>query len=370
MDRTKTGIYIHIPFCRSKCPYCDFYSLASSECSEQYLTALCNELSDKKRLKEYTGEVEGIEIDTVYFGGGTPSLMTPYQLSRVLKAVRTGFDISSDCEITLECNPSSKGLSELLFAAADEGVNRISLGMQSSSDCERRLLGRRGGVSEVENAVKAAKKAGISNISLDVMIGVPDSNEDTVRASLDKAMELDAKHISAYILKIEEGTYYYKHRERYNFPDEDKTADMYLFMSEYLRNNGYIHYEISNFCRDGFHSRHNMKYWDGVPYLGFGPGAHSFFNGKRFYFPRDINAFISESPAVYDGDGGDEEEKILLSLRTFRGISLDKRSDSFIKKAELYEKYGYGKISDGNFSLTPEGYLISNTIISELLSVN
>lgn len=368
MDRIdKAGIYIHIPFCRSKCPYCDFYSAASKECPDEYVEALCDEIKNRGRMREFVSSREKITADTLYFGGGTPSLLTPRQLEKLISAARDCFSVGADSEITLECNPSSENLSELLSAAASLGVNRISLGMQSSSDSERKALGRKGNGETVKNAVRAAQKAGIDNISLDIMIGVPDSTEKTLKDSLDFASALEVSHISAYILKIEEGTYYHRNLSKLNLPDEDMTADMYLFMSEYLQDQGYMHYEVSNFCRDGAYSRHNMKYWELSPYLGIGPSAHSFYNGKRFFYPRDIRSFIEGEPCEFDSFGGDEEEKIFLPLRTYKGISLAKKSEDFIKKARFFEKNGLARINGDNFSLTDEGYLLSNSIISELL---
>ncbi|MBE6717198.1 MAG: radical SAM family heme chaperone HemW [Ruminococcaceae bacterium] len=368
MDRIdKAGIYVHIPFCRSKCPYCDFYSLPSKKCDDEYVDAVCDEMKNLSRMKAFIPKGEKISADTLYFGGGTPSLLSAAQLENLINTARESFFLGDDSEITLECNPSSENLGEFLKSAASFGVNRISLGMQSSSDRERRMLGRKGGTDSIAAAVNAAEKAGIDNISLDIMVGVPESNIGTLRESLDFAATLGASHISAYILKIEEGTYYYRNREKLKLPDEDETADMYLFMSQYLKEKGYFHYEVSNFCKDGAYSRHNMKYWDMIPYLGFGPGAHSFYGGKRFYFPRDIHSFIEGKPCEYDGEGGDDEEKLLLSLRTYKGISLTDKSPQFIEKARFFEKNGFAQINGDNFSLLDKGYLLSNSIISELL---
>ncbi len=321
-------------------------------------------------MKEFLICDEKISVDTVYFGGGTPSLMTGAQLQKVVCAVKSSFIVAEDSEITVECNPSSPGLQDFLQKAAQAGVNRISLGMQSAADNERKSLGRTGGRESVENAVRFAKKAGIENISLDIMIGVPGSSMLSLEKTLDFAVSLGVPHISAYMLKLEEGTHFYKNRHKLQLPDEDETADMYLFMSRFLKDRGFIHYEISNFCKEGYHSRHNMKYWQGAPYLGIGPAAHSFYNKKRFYFPRDISAFMNGEPAAYDGEGGDEEEEILLGLRTLDGVRLSDKNDLFIKKARLFADSGFGKITEDNrFVLNAEGYLISNSIISELLSV-
>ena len=363
MDRTKAGLYFHVPFCQSKCPYCDFYSLADKSLTDRYTDSICEELESFDRIGELVKRDEKIPVDTIYFGGGTPSLLSPLQLQRVLNTARENFIVSEGAEITVECNPSSPGLREFLESAAANGVNRISLGMQSSSDNERRRLGRKGTACDVENAVSFARTAGIENISLDVMVGVPDSSIRTLEGSLSFAVSLGVPHISAYMLKIEEGTFYHKNAEKLKLPDEDETADMYLFMSEYLREKGYLHYEISNFCKDGLFSRHNMKYWEDAPYIGFGPSAHSYYGGKRFYFPRDIHAFINGEGAVYDGEGGDREEKLMLSLRTYKGISLEEKNKEFIRLTEKFVSQGLGEIRDGRFALTPAGMLVSNSII-------
>lgn len=363
MDRTKTGLYFHVPFCQSKCPYCDFYSLTDKGLKEGFVDALCHEIRTFDRIGEFVGRGSVTEVDTVYFGGGTPSLLTPAQLGSILSCVRENFTVSEDAEITVECNPSSPALGEFLGSAASFGVNRISLGMQSSSGNERKRLGRKGSAEDVLNAVSFARKAGIDNISLDVMVGVPDSSIETLKDSLSFVTELGVPHVSAYMLKIEEGTFYHKNIEKLNLPDEDETADMYLFMSEYLREKGYFHYEISNFCKEGFYSRHNMKYWEMAPYIGFGPSAHSFYGGKRFYFPRDTEGFIRGGRAVYDGTGGDEEEGLMLSLRTYKGIPLENRNKKFIELTEKFVSTGLGEIRDGCFVLTPSGMLVSNSII-------
>lgn len=336
---------------------------------ENYVNALCEEIKTFDRICEFVPKNTEITVDTIYFGGGTPSLLSPSQLERILECARENFAVSEKAEITVECNPSSPSLREFLNSASVLGVNRISLGMQSSCNNERRKLGRKGTASDVENAVHYARLAGIENISLDVMVGVPDSNIDTLCDSLDFAASLGVPHISAYMLKIEEGTYYHRNMEKFNIPDEDETADMYLFISEYLREKGYLHYEISNFCKEGFFSRHNMKYWELAPYIGFGPSAHSFYGGKRFYFSRDINAFIKGERALFDGEGGDKEEKLMLSLRTYKGIPFKNENNEFINLIKNFIGKGLGEEKDGRFVLTPEGMLLSNSIILMLTEV-
>lgn len=368
MDRTdKTGLYFHIPFCRSKCPYCDFYSVTSKSCTDEYVNALVDEIKTGKRCSEFIRRNGKLSVDTVYFGGGTPSLLSVKQTEQILAAVRESFILSDDSEITVECNPSSPDLSDFLKGAASLGINRVSLGMQSSSDSERKILGRAGGRKAIFDAVEFSRAAGIENISLDIMAGVPESTMASLKDSLDFAINLGVPHISSYMLKIEEGTYYYKNRDKLNLPTEDETADMYVFMSSYLRENGFFHYEVSNFCKNGLYSRHNMKYWELSPYIGIGAAAHSFFGGRRFYFAPDINSFINGGKAVYDGDGGDADEELMLALRTYKGISVTDKNPDFLKKISLFCEKGLGKIENGRFSLTAEGFLLSNSIITTLI---
>ena len=331
------------------------------------MNALIDETKTGRRTEEFIERDGKIFVDTVYFGGGTPSLLSVNQLEKIMSAVRESFILSEDSEITVECNPSSSDLADFLKGAASLGVNRISLGMQSSSDSERRILGRAGGKKAVSDAVEFSRNAGIENISLDIMTGVPESTISTLKDSLDFALSLGVPHISSYMLKIEEGTYYYKNRDKLNLPSEDMTADMYLFMASYLKEKGFLHYEVSNFCQGGKLSRHNMKYWELKSYIGIGAAAHSFYGGKRFYFPSDMNSFISGGKAVYDGEGGDADELLMLSLRTYKGISLSNRNPDFLKKINLFCEKGLGICENDRFSLTSQGFLVSNSIISALI---
>lgn len=339
------GLYIHIPFCRSKCPYCDFYSVRYDALSaEKYVDRLCGE------IKRYSDS-----FDTIYIGGGTPSIL-PYQLiGRILGAIKAQLVISPDAEITIECNPS-KNLERDFEEYRRFGINRISLGMQSARNEERFALGRTAGQTEVAKAVNDARKAGIYNISLDVMLGTP---KQTI-ASLDETFEfiynMNVPHISAYMLKIEEGTKFFEMKDSLALPDDDTVAQMYLKTVCALKTIGINQYEISNFAKLGFESRHNIKYWKLDEYLGIGASAHSFYKGKRFYYDKDFCI-------VPDGDGGNREEQIMLGLRLTEGI--DK---SLVRKDySQYIKMGLLIESSGKISLTPEGMLVSNTIINSLI---
>ena len=362
-----TGIYIHIPFCKSKCPYCDFYSFKPDETQkDSYLKAVL------RCLKENKSQIK-TPVDTVYFGGGTPSFFGGERIKAVLDCIKENYNLVSP-EITVECNPSSVS-DEFFKVISEAGVNRISMGMQSAVNRERKILGRLSGREETEKAIAFAKKHGIDNISLDIMLGVPDQTMESLDESIDFLLNADIKHISAYMLKIEEGTPFYKMQNTLTLPDEDTVCEMYLHTAKKLSENGFTQYEISNFSKKGFESRHNLHYWRTEEYLGIGPSAHSFLNGKRFYFERDFESFLKNPAPTEDGDGGSEEEFIMLSLRLSEGFSKEKFKARFgrnpdeeiFRKAELFRKNGLLKITDDCISLTPEGFLLSNTIIGNLL---
>jgi oxygen-independent coproporphyrinogen-3 oxidase len=353
------GLYLHIPFCNGKCAYCDFYSaFTNEELIDSYLTALIRE------IKQWGGKINR-PIDTIYLGGGTPSLLN-HRLVPLLKAVYENFTVLDNAEITLELNPADNVL-EILQNAKAAGINRISIGAQSGNDAELSLLGRRHTAADTESAVKTARELGFDNLSLDLMLGLPNSNTETFKKSLDFIVALNPEHISAYILKIEENTKFFKTQNTLNLPDDDSICDQYLLMCDTLEKAGFCHYEISNFAKNSFESKHNLKYWNCEEYLGLGPSAHSFLDGKRFYYPRDLKQFIKGNTPIPDGDGGDLEEQIMLALRLKKGIKTDTLSPKAIEKCELFAKNGLGILKNGNFSLNDNGMLLSNTIISEIL---
>ena len=365
---TNTGLYLHIPFCIKKCKYCDFYSgCADNRKIDSYTDALIRE------IKQWGGKITS-PIDTIYFGGGTPSLLE-HRLFDVMNAVRDNFCVLENSEITLEINPSGDS-KKILEYAIKAGINRLSIGIQSGDDEELKILGRTHNFSEAETTFKMARELGFRNISVDLMIGLPFSAQNKkLKSSLDKIIGLNPEHISAYILKIEPKTAFYKDMKSLCLPDDEEVSEQYLFMSQYLIEKGYSHYEISNFAKEGFESRHNVKYWTLADYLGIGPSAHSFIKGKRFYYSNDIKNFISGNDVINDGDGGDLEEYIMLSLRLKRGLNTEelyKKYDftlphNFYKKCEAFEKAGFIAVKNNNYCLTAEGMLLSNSIISELL---
>lgn len=360
-----TGIYIHIPFCKTKCPYCDFYSFKPDiNQKDSYLEAVLS------CLLKHKNEIKG-EVDTIYFGGGTPSFFGGERIKRVIDCIRDNYTVGN-AEITVECNPSSVD-EALLGQLKKAGVNRISMGMQSAVDEERKSLGRLSDKAQVERSVELIKSYGIDNISLDLMLGIPYQTKESLKESLDFIIKQDVKHISAYMLKIEEGTPFSK--MSLPLPDEDEVCELYLYCCEYLNEKGYSQYEISNFAKKGFESKHNLKYWHTEEYLGLGPSAHSFIGGERFYYPRDFSAFLKNPDPIPDGKGGDEEEYIMLSLRLSEGLTRKGFYERFkkelpeelFKKALPLEKSGLLKITKEGLHLTAKGFLLSNSIISTLL---
>ena len=367
------GVYIHIPFCKSKCPYCDFYSYrCNDEQKGKYVDAIIDEITTNRRASVYLKKP--FSADTLYLGGGTPSVLTGEQLYKIIDTAKKEYQLPPDAEITVECNPGSD-IESLIPYFKKAGVNRISLGMQSAVTKERQQLGRSADKERIRKVINLLEENGINNISLDIMLGVPSQTKESLEESLQFAVDCRVKHISAYILKIEEGTFFHKNIDRYSFPDENTVCDFYYHCSEFLEANGYSHYEISNFALPGFESRHNTKYWKLTNYLGIGAAAHSYIDGKRFYFESDSEKFINGAEAVFDDNGGDYEEYIMLRLRLKEGFSLselsriygEKHVKKIIKKAPLFKEQGFVNFDGENLSLTNKGFLLSNNIIAELI---
>lgn len=361
------GLYIHIPFCKSKCPYCDFYSGKADENDyNNYTKVLINSITlwSKKTDKK---------VSSVYFGGGTPSILGAERLFVLLHQIKKDFIIADKAEITVEVNPDSgKELDFELLKNA--GFNRISIGMQSAVEQELKALGRIHSANDAKITVERAQNAGIKNISLDLMLGIPHQTIDSLKKSIDFCADCGVTHISSYILKIESGTEFYKIQNKLELPDEDSQAQLYLFAVDYLKKLGFEQYEISNFSKSGYASRHNINYWKCGEYLGIGPSAHSFFEGKRFYYNRKMEDFINNK-TCFDCFGGDKEEFIMLSLRLKSGLNFLeyklKYNEDFPKeKIRIIKKYadmGYMILNDKCTYFSSEGYLVSNTIISELI---
>lgn len=360
--KTDFGIYIHIPFCSSKCSYCNFYSRVSSpQIREDYVSALCRE------TEKYKGR---LSPKTVYIGGGTPSLLTPEELLKIHKSLGIAFDLSKVEEFTVETNPEST-TEEFLSAFTDCGGNRVSIGVQSFDDGELSLCGRKHTSAEAEKAIEKIRKSGIDNISADFIMGLPSQTEKSLLSSLGKAAGLEIPHISAYILKVEENTVFSK--KGIKEPDEDRAAEMYLAASDFLSERGYEHYEISNFAKNGKKALHNSSYWQGKNYIAFGAGAYGFEDNVRYHISPDINAFISgNAEKITDeilSDGNLAEEYFLLSLRTSDGILKAKMNPEMLDFANKLEKTELGKFKKDSFALTPKGFLVSNEIISDFIDM-
>ena len=366
------GIYIHVPFCKQKCIYCDFYSLPRREdLMDAYVSALEGQLERFSQAADYSA-------GSVYFGGGTPSYLGPDRLCRLLRKVQAAFRVAHGAEITLEANPDSAGSPEDLSALRRTGFNRISLGMQSAGDDELKAIGRVHTMAQVRAAVNAARQAGFDNLSLDLIYGLPGQDLPRWRENLAAAAALEPEHLSCYGLKAEPGTPLYARRD--TLPGDEAQADMYLETVDFLERRGYRQYEISNFAKPGRESRHNLKYWTLEEYLGFGPGAHSCFQGRRFAWARDLDGYLTGSPALSEDQTLSRrdraEEYVMLRLRLAQGLRPDRFEglfgldfSPFLPFLELCEKAGYAVRREGAWRLTPQGFLVSNQIIGELLDL-
>lgn len=368
---SKLGLYIHIPFCVRKCAYCDFYSMPlDSTIAERYVNKILNE------LVRWGGILGCPPADTLYFGGGTPSLLKARQIEAIIDKSKQLFSLKN-AEITMEVNPA-EDLKEYLFEVSKAGVNRLSIGLQSANENELRMLSRRHTAKDVITCVNDSKAAGIDNISLDIMLGIPGQTKESLKNTVDFVLEREPQHISAYLLSLEKGTELYKNKALLDIPNDDEAGELYLYTSELLKKAGYERYEISNFAKNSKISKHNTKYWLGDDYLGLGPAAHSFINGKRFYYNRDINAYLTAPEEIPDGEGGTAEERLMLKLRLNSGLSLKEFAKEFpklltpnkinrlAKKAELLAKSGFVTFNSDVISLTDKGALVSNSIITSL----
>lgn len=366
------GLYIHIPFCKAKCAYCDFYSLAhSEEKMDAYMAALL------RHLEEVAPRAAGMQVDTVYFGGGTPSYLGAARLCRILQTVLRRYDVARDAEITLEANPDSAGDWKELRRLRRAGFNRLSLGVQSTDDALLRRIGRVHTYEQVQQAVKAARKAKFTNLSLDLIYGLPGQTVEDWQRTLADAVALGPEHLSCYGLKLEEGTPLWQQRQTLTLPDDDAQADMYLYTVAALGEMGYEQYEISNFAKPGKASRHNLKYWNMEEYAGFGPGVHSDFGGVRYGYVRDIDSYIAGKLVLSESENDStlarDYEYVMLSLRTAAGIdrqTFEKRYRQRFQPMETlfeqYEKAGLALPTEGGWRLTPKGFLVSNSIIAAL----
>ena len=371
------GIYVHIPFCLSKCEYCDFYSIpqANEDVMDRYLKALCT------HIRESGPQAPGYRVDTVYFGGGTPSYFGADRLSAVLATLRENFDVDPAAEITFEANPESVNL-KLLRRLYREGFNRISLGVQSDDDELLFRLGRPHTYADAQEAVRLARKAGFQNLSVDLIFGLQGQTVHSWINTLEHVLELKPEHISCYGLRVEEATPLHRYYHLLDIPGDDLQSEMYLNAVERLSKRNYHQYEISNFARRGKHSKHNLKYWTGCEYLGFGPGASSDFAGKRFEIGASLKDYL-------DGIENHEQvlshvheiplreragEYLITRLRTTLGITRAEFESTYLLSFDPMERVlqncsstDHAICINDRWRLTPRGFLVNNLILGDLL---
>lgn len=373
------GIYVHIPFCKSRCIYCGFYSTVLLDLREPYINAVCKEM---RLRKDY---IKDERFSTIYIGGGTPSTLNKEELETLFCNMFEVFDISDNAEITIECNPNDIN-GHFIQTLKRLPVNRISIGAQTFSDDRLRFIHRRHNSNEVYKAVKLLRAAGYNNISIDLMFGFPGETLEEWLTDIDKALSLNVEHISAYSLMYDEGTCLYNMLENGEVKeiDEELSLSMYNALVSKLTSNGYEHYEISNFARPGFRSRHNSSYWQQVRYIGLGAAAHSFDLKSRQWNISEINKYISE---INKGNVPMEREEldtdtifndiITTSLRTCEGIDLEyiasklggDYKNNILENSDFYIKKGLAEISNNHLKLTKKGIYVSDAIMSGLMIV-
>ncbi len=367
------GLYIHVPFCVRKCNYCDFCSFGISEIAwrEKYIDRLCTE------IESYKGQ--DITIDSVFFGGGTPSLLTPDEFRRIVCTVRECFVVSPLAEFTVEANPKTLDEKKLLNFV-ECGVNRLSIGLQSIHENELKILGRIHNFEGFLESYNLARRCGIKNLNVDLMYGIPEQTMDSFEKTLKKIIKLSPEHISLYGLILEEGTPFFKMKEDLPLPSEDTECDMYYLAAKMMADSGYSHYEISNYARPGLECRHNLKYWHCDEYIGVGVSAYSYFGGCRFGNTDDIDEYLSSPCTKYDyRERLDVDslayEYVMLGLRLAEGISLDEYKYRFgrdflsgrEKIIDDLKVGGYLSVDNGRIRLTEKGFYVSNSILTELI---
>ncbi len=374
------GVYLHIPFCRSKCDYCDFYSMpAGDDLMDRYQKALLTQ------IKSMVPRLKGRTVDTIYIGGGTPSYYGEKRLRELLGYLQRHLSVAKNAEITVECNPDTVDLKSMV-RLRKAGVNRISLGMQSADPDQLRCVHRVHDPQQVIWAVEDIRAAKIENLSLDLIYGLPGQSMDSWRNTVRAALALHPDHLSCYGLKVEEGTPLARRVDEegdMDLPDGDSQADFYLEAVEQIQQAGFRQYEISNFARTGMESRHNLKYWMGREYTGFGPGAHSYLDGVRYAWPRDLAGYLEALEAGEPVAMAEKEtvppreqarEYLLLRMRTMRGIeeweyrrSFGLNFEPISRRLEFFESHRWAEQSDHRWHFTPQGFLLSNTLIADLL---
>lgn len=368
------GIYLHIPFCKQKCAYCDFYSIANKTYLEDFVNAICTEI---KLQSEY---LSSEKIQTIYFGGGTPSILSSDHVEKILEEIYKYFQVEQNNEITLEANPDDLN-EKYLKSIFTTGVNRLSVGIQSFNDSDLQLMRRKHTVNQAISSIVEAQKTGFKNISVDLIYGLPDLSLKKWEENIDQAIKLNIQHISAYHLTIEPNTLFQKlqKNQKLNLPNEKESLEQFQLLVEKTKENGFLHYEISNFAKDGSISLHNTNYWMGVKYLGLGPSAHSYNLTSRQWNISNLRAYLDSIPKgkiPLEKEILEEKKKyndyVITSLRTMWGLNtkkLEKDFDKkylryFLSKTENLLKENLLRKSGNNFILTEKGIFISDNIIA------
>lgn len=379
----KLGLYIHIPFCIKKCNYCDFYSCARTEKMKEYIAAICKQIIVEAPIyKDYT-------FNSIFIGGGTPSLIDSESFLLLTNTIKDNLSLTANFEFSIEANPGTI-TKEKLLAYKLGGVNRISIGLQSTFDDELKTLGRIHDYKTFLKNYNLVREYGFDNINIDIMYSLPSQKKEIFLKTLKRVMELAPEHISAYSLKIEEQTPFGKMKSSLILPDEDEEYDTYISMCALLSKNGYLQYEISNFSKEGYECVHNLKYWQSEEYIGIGPSAHSFFKGERYSYSSNMDEYILKiqenkmplkiveqneenkhvSPQISKMD-----EYVMLKMRLSRGVDLNEFEALFGKKfieaypqINVYLKTGHILFEKGAYKFTPKGFFVSNYILTDILN--
>ena len=384
--KKRLGIYVHIPFCQRKCRYCYFLSSnMEKKVIDKYIEALNIE------IRTYSRELKEYKVATIYIGGGTPSFVDSKYIKEILENIRNNYDVEEKAEITIEVNPGTL-LNEKIQDNKESGINRVSIGLQSTNNEELELLGRIHTYEEFEKNYNRLRKVGFDNINIDIMSAIPNQTLESYITTLNKVVSLQPEHISSYSLIIEEGTYFYNHQKELKLVTEDEEREMYYKTKEILQKHGYERYEISNYAKKGYESKHNSSYWTGVDYIGFGIGASSYVKGIRYDRIRNIDEYISYYEDIENVENIKEKNKIecniqvltekekieeymFLGLRMIKGISKTDFAKQFNRTVEeiygnvldKYVKLGMLENSQDRIRLTEKGLDVSNAIFADFL---
>ena len=373
MTTDAIGLYVHIPFCVRKCNYCDFCSFPISNVNskDEYISRLCDEIASYKD--------KNLALDSIFFGGGTPSLLEPSEFEKICSCICETFNVMPECEFTIEANPKTIDAKKLA-AFKNCGVNRISIGLQSIHENEMKSLGRIHNFVDFLESYNLARACGIENINIDLMYAIPGQTMDSFKTTLETVVGLSPEHISLYGLILEEGTPFYEWKDKLDLPGEDAECSMYDFATDFLRDRGYNHYEISNYAKSGFECKHNLKYWRCKEYIGVGLSAYSYFDGHRFGRGRDMNAYLLASDAEYEYNEKTDVtamayEYVMLGIRLREGISLSEYKEKFgcdflFGREDAISNMiqgGYAAIDGDRLYLTERGFYISSYLLTELI---